>query len=128
MPSSAIDPKVENVTQCKYCKNINSCKATGGTGHLRRHAKQCTKKHGALDPKQSQISQSGSSSMKPFMYNHERIRENFGKLIASMNLPLGFTRDPRVLDPMEYLQPSFKRIPKTTSRNDIIKNYKSKKK
>ena len=28
---------------------------------------------------------------------------------------------------MEDLQPSFKRIPKTISRNDIIKNYKSKK-
>ena len=66
--------EVENVAQCKYCKNIYICKASGGTGHLRRHVKQCTKKHGALDPKQSQISQSGSSSMKPFMYNHERIR------------------------------------------------------
>ena len=39
--------------------------------------------------------------MKPFMYNHERVREKFGKLIASMNLPLGFTQDPRVLDLME---------------------------
>ena len=89
-------------------------------GHLRRHAEQCTKKHGALDPKQSQISQSGSLSMKPFMYNHERMRENFGKLIASMNLPLGFTQDPRVLDLMEDLRPSFKRISDTTSHNDII--------
>ena len=119
--------EVENVAQCKYCKKIYSCKASDGTGHLRRHAEQCTKKHGALDPKQSQISQSGSSSMKPFMYNHERIRENFGKVVASMNLPLGFTQDPRVLDLMEDLQPSFKRIPKTTIRKDIIKNHKNKK-
>ena len=66
--------------------------------------------------------------MKPFMYNHERIREKFGKVVASMNLPLGFTQDPRVLDLMEDLQPSFKRIPKTTIRNDIIKNYKIKNK
>ena len=81
-----------------------------------------------MHPKQTQISQSGSSSMKLFMYNHERIiREIFGKLIASMNLLLGFIQDRRVLDLMEDLQPSFKRIPKTTSRNDIIKNYKSKK-
>ena len=65
--------------------------------------------------------------MKPFMYNHERIREKFGKVVASMNLPLGFTQYPRVLDLMEDLQPSFKRIPKTTIRNDIIKNYKNKK-
>ena len=65
--------------------------------------------------------------MKPFMYNHERVREKFGKLIASMNLPLGFTQDSRVLDLMEDLQPSCKIIPKTTSRNDIIKNYKNKK-
>ena len=71
-------------------KNIYSCKTSGGMGHLRRHVEQCTKKLGALDPKQSQISQSESSSMKPFMYNHERVREKFGKLIASMNLPLEF--------------------------------------
>ena len=97
-------------------------------GHLRRHAEQCTKKHGALDPKQSQINQSGSSSIKPFMYNHEGVRENFGKLIANMNLPLGFTQDSRVLDLMKDLQLFFKRIPKTTSRNDTIKNYKNKNK
>ena len=42
-----------------------------------------------------------------------------------MNLPLGFTQDPRVLDLMEDIQPFFKKIPKTTSRNDIIKNYKN---
>ena len=64
--------------------------------------------------------------MKPFMYNHERVREKFGKLIASMNLPLEFTQDPRALDLMENLQPSFKRIPKTTSRNDVIKIIKRK--
>ena len=83
-------------------------------------------KLGAFDPKQSQISQSGSLSMKSFMYNHERIREKIGKLIANMNLPLGFTQNPIVLDLMEDLQLSFKRIPKTTSHNDIIKNYKKK--
>ena len=66
---------MENVAQFKYCKKKNSCKASGGTGHLRRHAEQCTKKHGALDPKQSQIIQNGSSLMKSFMYNHERVRE-----------------------------------------------------
>ena len=96
-------------------------------GHLGRHVEQCTQKNGALDLKQSQISQSRSLSMKPFMSSHEHVREKFGKLIASMNLLLGFTQDPRVLDLMEYLQPSFKRIPKTTSNNDIIKNYKNKK-
>ena len=65
--------------------------------------------------------------MKPFMYNHECVREKFIKFIASINLPLRFTQCPRVLDLMEDLQPSFKRIPKTTSYNDIIKNYKNKK-
>ena len=62
--------------------------------------------------------------MKIFMYNHEHEREKFGKLIAIMNLSLGFIQDPRVLDLMEDLQLSFKRFSNTTSRNDIIKNYK----
>ena len=66
--------------------------------------------------------------MKPFMYTHECIREKFGKLRASMNLLLGFTQDPRVLDLMEDIQSSFKKIPKATSRNDIIKIIKIKNK
>ena len=50
--------QVENVAQRKYCKKyLYSCKISNGTGHLRRHAEQCTKKLGALHPKQSQISQ-----------------------------------------------------------------------
>ena len=43
--------EVENLAECKYCKKTYSCKASGGTGHLKRHAEQCTKKHGALDPR-----------------------------------------------------------------------------
>ena len=44
-----------------------------------------------------------------------------------MNLPLGFTQDPRILHPMEELQPFYKGVPKTICRNDIMKNYENKK-
>ena len=44
-----------------------------------------------------------------------------------MNLPMEFIQDPRILDLMEELQPSYKRISKTTCRNDIMKNYENKK-
>ena len=53
-------------------KKTYICKVIGGISHLRRHVKQCTKKHGALDPKQSQINitkiGSSTSSMYTFIF------------------------------------------------------------
>ena len=48
--------EVENIAEFKYCKKTYSSKASGSTYHLKRHVEQCTKKHDALDPRQSQIS------------------------------------------------------------------------
>ena len=83
---------------------------------------QCTKKHGALDPRQSQISQieigSSTSSMSPFIYNQEFMRERLAGIVASVCLPLTFGEDPRIV---------FHRIPRTTPHNDVIKCYKKEK-
>ena len=88
--------EVENLAECKYCKKTYSC---GDTGHLKRHAEQCNKKHGALDPRQSQISQneigSSTSSMTPFIYNQQFLRKGLTRMVASMGLPLTFGEDPR---------------------------------
>ena len=113
--------EVENLAECKYCKKTYSC---GDTGHLKRHAEQCNKKHGALDPRQSQISQneigSSTSSMTPFIYNQQFLREGLARMVASMGLPLTFGEDPRFVHFMhKYAQPTYHRIP----RNDVIKCY-----
>ena len=86
-------------------------------------------KYGALDPKQSQISQneigSSASSMTPFIYNQKSLREGLTRMDSqSIGLPLTFGEDPRFVHFMhKYAQPAYHRIPRTTSRNDVIKCY-----
>ena len=109
-------------------KKTYSFKASGDTCYLRRHAKQCTKKHGALDARQSQISQnkigSSISSMFHFIYNQQFLREGLTGMVASIGLPFPFGEDPRFVHFMhKYTQPTYHRIPRTTSRNDAIKCY-----
>ena len=86
------------------------------------------KKHGALDLRQSQISQneirSSTSSMTPFIYNQQFLREGLARMVASMGLSLTFGEDPRFVHFMhKYAQPVYHRIPRTTSHNDVIKCY-----
>ena len=123
---------VEDLAECKYCKKTYSCKASAGTGHLKRHAEQCTKKHGALDPTQSQLNPSeigsNSSQLTTFIYDQKAVRNGFANMVASMNLPMTFAEDPKFVNFIQkFVQPAFQRIPRTTMRNDIINNYKTNK-
>ena len=100
---------------------------------LKDMSEQCIKKHGALDPRQSQISQnkigSSTSSITPFIYNQQFLREGLAKMIASMGLPLTFGEDLRFVHFMQkYAQPAYHRIHWTTSRNNVIKCYLNEKK
>ena len=63
-------------------------------------------KYGALDPKQSQISQneigSSASSMTPFIYNQKSLREGLTRMDSqSIGLPLTFGEDPRFVHFMQ---------------------------
>ena len=60
--------------------------------------------------------------MTPFIYNQQFLREGLAKMVASMGLPLTFGENPRFLHFMhKYAQPTYHRIPRTTSRNNVIK-------
>ena len=87
------------------------------------------KKHGALDLRQSQISQteigSSTSSMSTFKFNQQRNKEGFTKFVASMSLPFTFGEDPRFLNYIQdCVQPTLQRVPMNTCRGNIIRNYK----
>ena len=67
---------------------------------------------------------SSTSSMNPFIYNQQFLREGLARLIANMGLPLTFGEDPRFVHFMQkYVQLAYHRIPRTTSHNDVIKCY-----
>ena len=62
--------------------------------------------------------------MSPFIYNQQFLRERLTGMVASMGLPLTFGEDNRFVHFMhKYAQPTYHRIPRTTSRNDVIKCY-----
>ena len=49
-------------------------------------------------------------------------------MVANMGLPLTFGEDHRFVHFMHnYAQPAYHKIPRTISRNDVIKCYKNKK-
>ena len=62
--------------------------------------------------------------MIPFICNQQFLREGLAKLIASIGLPLTFGEDSKFVHFMKkYVQPTYHRIPRTTSHNDVIKGY-----
>ena len=86
----------------------------------------------SIDPRQSQISRtkigSSASSMSPSIYNQQFLRKGLAGMVASLGLPLTFGEDPTFIHFMhKYAQLVYHRIPKTTSRNNVIKCYKNKK-
>ena len=67
--------------------------------------------------------------MTPFIYNQQLLREGLARMVASMGLPLTFGKDLRFVHFMhKYTQLAYHRIPRTTSRNDVIKCYLNEKK
>ena len=99
---------VEDLAQGKYCKRKTySCKASASTSHLKRHVEQCTKKHGALDPTQSQLNPSeigsNSSQLTTFIYDQKPVRNGFTSMVASMNLPMTFSEDPKLINFIQNL-------------------------
>ena len=62
--------------------------------------------------------------MSPFIYNQQFLREWLVGMVASMGLPLTFGKDLRYVHFMhKYAPPTYHRIPRTTSCNDVIKCY-----
>ena len=63
--------EVENLAECKYCKKHIVAKLVVAQVTLKDMSNNVQKKHGALDPRQFQISQneigSSTSSMTPFI-------------------------------------------------------------
>lgn len=81
---------MENAVQCKYYKNLYSSQSTGGMGHLKRYAEQCTKKHGAIYPRHTQLNIGGGSKItgiNTFVHDQAKTREGIAIYIASTNQP-----------------------------------------
>ena len=62
------------------------------------------------------------------IYHQQFVREGLAGMVANMGLPLTFGEDLRFVHFMHnYAQPAYHKIPRTISRNDVIKCYKNKK-
>ncbi|XP_024035665.1 pentatricopeptide repeat-containing protein At4g14820-like [Citrus clementina] len=94
---------------CKFCKNTLSAKSKGGTGHLRRHMETCLTKHGPQDPTQTQLSRygSGSSGITSFRYSQQNMREGLAWYIATVEQPLTFAEDERLINFLQSCSKGF---------------------
>ncbi|KAL6218044.1 hypothetical protein ACLB2K_011261 [Fragaria x ananassa] len=73
--------------------------------------------------------QKDDGSVGAFKYSHARMREGLAKLLAAEELPFSFAESPNFERfQREYCQPEFKKVPRNTNKNDLLKVYKEEKK
>jgi hypothetical protein len=107
--------------RCKFCKKELSGKSTSGTGHLLRHVKSCLRKRqAATSSNQTSLHFSPDGRVTHFEYNPAVARTELCRLVARLDLPLGFGASPEF---EEYIRiahnPRFERVSRTTTTSDI---------
>lgn len=115
---------------CNYCGKELSWKPSSSTSHLNRHIlRSCKAKPVGLDPKQTELTFTGSgSTLSTFVYSQERFREGMAAYVAAAEMPLTmielehFTRLVQ-----KYLQPRYNSYCRNTLRSDAIKLYNRRK-
>jgi hypothetical protein len=107
--------------RCKFCKKGLSGKSTSGTGHLLRHVKSCLRKRqAATSSNQTSLHFAPDGRVTHFEYNPAVARTELCRLVARLDLPLGFGASPEF---EEYIRiahnPRFERVSRTTTISDI---------
>ena len=108
---------------CKVCKKYFSCKASAGTGHLRRHAQT----HAPRESRQATLNTSGGDQgLAVFHFSQQKARELIIKWLIKEELPftLCSTSRPAWGEMVtQGLQPSYIPVSRQTIVRDIIKIF-----
>jgi hypothetical protein len=107
--------------RCKFCKKELSSKLTSGTGHLLRHVKSCLRKRqAATSSNQTSLHFAPDGRVAHFEYSPAVARTELCRLVARLDLPLGFGASPEF---EEYIRiahnPRFEHVSRTTTTSDI---------
>ena len=145
-----VDGQRKWVAICKYCNKDLSGESSQGTGHLKRHWQKTCRAILANLRGQQQINftpryatstagnTSGAASNDPetetgdistFTYDQREMRKNLTRYVVASDQPFTFADDV-VLEwfMRNNVQLAFRRVPRTTLRNDTISEYEELKK
>ena len=115
--------KVRYAAKCHYCKSQLTAK--GGTGHLHRHRIACASKAERASRPQSLLQFNGDGSVRSWDYNDATARTEMCRLIATLDLPLGFGGHPAF---ERYIRrshnPRFRSVCRQTTTRDLVKFFK----
>jgi hypothetical protein len=116
--------KVRYGAKCKYCGTEYSGKSSSGTGHLKRHALVCGKKKQTDRMSQSLLKYNPDGSIHHWEYKESVARIELCRLIAKMDLPLGFGESNAF---EEYItrahNPRFSKSSRQTTTRDFVKHF-----
>lgn len=115
---------------CNYCNQVYKFKQGGGYGTFARHLQTKHPLKVGLSRDQTQISGFATSSNSPqlFHYNEANCRSGLAEMVAidhlsfSFGEKLGFTRFCQ-----NFVNPSFKSIPRNTLKRNLLKLFKNSK-
>jgi hypothetical protein len=116
--------KVRYGAKSKYYGQEYSSKSSSGTGHLKRHALVCGKKHQTNRMAQSLLKYNPDGSIHHWEYKESVARIELCRWIAKMDLPLGFG-DSNAFE--EYItrahNPMFSKSFGQTTTRDLVKHF-----
>jgi hypothetical protein len=115
--------RVRYAAKCHYCKAQLS--ASGGIGHLRRHRDSCAAKAARASRPQSLLQFHGDNSVRQWDYNAATARTELCRLLATLDLPLGFGGHPAF---ERYIRrahnPRFHSVCRQTTTSDFVKFFR----
>jgi hypothetical protein len=81
-------------TTCRFYKSQLTAPSIGGTGHLRRHRKACAAKSQNIGKTQCVLQFNADGFVRSWDYDSSNTRTELCRLIATLDLPLGFDAHP----------------------------------
>jgi hypothetical protein len=116
--------QVRYAATCRFCKSQLTAPSNGGTGHLRRHCKACAAKSQNIGKTQCVLQFNADGSVRSWDYDSSTARTELCRLIATLDLPLGFGAHPAF---ERYIRiahnPRFHAISRTTTTKDFVKVF-----
>ncbi|XP_043705394.1 zinc finger BED domain-containing protein RICESLEEPER 2-like [Telopea speciosissima] len=116
------NPDGRQRAKCKACGNIYLADSDiNGTGSLRRHLKNCTKRKNKDVAQMILSGGDGNLTCKSKKIDAEMVRDMITMLIVRRELPLVFVEYQEFRDLITYLYPQFSPISRNTQLADILR-------
>uniref|UniRef100_A0A7N0VG81 BED-type domain-containing protein n=1 Tax=Kalanchoe fedtschenkoi TaxID=63787 RepID=A0A7N0VG81_KALFE len=117
--------------KCKHCKHVFKASKSGTTTQFKRHLQTCPRRSFVISgqPQLSlQVGSSTGNNLQPWKYDHSRIRELMSHMVMVHELLFKFAEYEVFNMLMKESYPEFRKVSRTTLKNDCIVSYNNEKK